>query len=59
MAALVQNIIEQSMRRDNHPVAPLPAPPLRQDTSDDSAGERFIKLQLPTFDGGVDSIQAE
>ena len=59
LAALVQNIIEQSMRKDNQPVAPPSAPPLRQDTSDDSAGERFRKLQPPTFDGGVDPIQAE
>ena len=57
--ALVQNIIEQGMRRDNQPVTHPPVPPPRQDTSDDSVEERFKKLQPPTFDVGVDSIQAE
>ena len=59
LAVFVQNIIEQGLRRNNQPVAPPPTPPLRQDTSDDSAGERFRKLQPPTFDGGVDPTQAE
>ena len=58
LATLVQNIIEQGMRRDNQPIAPPLAPLPRQDTSD-SAGERFRKLQPPTFNGGVDPIQAK
>ena len=43
LASLIQNIIEQGMRRDNQPVAPPPTPLPRQDTSE-SAGERFKKL---------------
>ena len=46
------------MRQDNQLVLPPPTPPSRQDTSE-SVGERFRKLQPPTFDGGVDPIQAE
>ena len=44
LVALVQNIIKQSMRRHNHPIAPPLTLPLRQDTSDDNARERFRKL---------------
>ena len=58
LAYLVQNIIEQGMRRDNQPIAPLLAPPPRQDTSK-STGERLRKLQPSIFDGEVDLIQAE
>ena len=58
LATLIQNIIEQGMRRDNHPVAPPLEPPPRHDTSG-SNGERFRKLQPSNFDGGVDLIQAE
>ena len=58
LASLVQNILEQGIRRDNQLVPPPPTLPLRQDTNE-SAGERFRKLQPPTFNGGVDPIQAE
>ena len=58
LASLIQNILEQRTRQENQPNPPPPPPQPRQDASE-SAGERFRKLQPPTFDGGVDPIQAE
>ena len=55
LASLIQNILEQRMRQENQPNPPPPPPQPRQDASE-SAGERFRKLQPPTFDSGVDPI---
>ncbi|PON31935.1 hypothetical protein PanWU01x14_365660, partial [Parasponia andersonii] len=46
------------MRQENQPNPPPPPPEHKKDACE-SAGERFRKLQPPTFDGRVDPVQAE